>query len=140
MEATLKNLFTILDPYTHQGLSNHTTLSTIQSGATVSLTYGITLNSQAIALVGEYHRIMQLHFTYTYLIHLHTIVQYTVHILHMKMQVSLCHCYHYFKRIECMCQDIQNTACIVQCRQTVFSRSLFSSTTYSEIQQHYIVN
>jgi hypothetical protein len=58
MEATLKNLFTILDPYTHQGLSNHTTLSTIQSGATVSLTYGITLNSQAIALVGEYHRIM----------------------------------------------------------------------------------
>ncbi len=28
-EATFKNLFTILDPYTLQGLSNHTTLSTI---------------------------------------------------------------------------------------------------------------
>jgi hypothetical protein len=29
IEATLKNLFTIHDPYTHQGLSNHSTLGTI---------------------------------------------------------------------------------------------------------------
>ncbi len=37
MEATFENLFTILDPYTHQGLSNHITLSTIKSGTTVPL-------------------------------------------------------------------------------------------------------
>jgi hypothetical protein len=29
MEAKFKNLFTILDPYTHQGLSNHKTSSPI---------------------------------------------------------------------------------------------------------------
>jgi hypothetical protein len=29
MEATFKNLFTIKDPYTHKGLSNHSTLSPI---------------------------------------------------------------------------------------------------------------
>jgi hypothetical protein len=39
IEATLKNLFTIYDPCTHQGLSNHSTLSTILSGATVPLSY-----------------------------------------------------------------------------------------------------
>jgi hypothetical protein len=38
MEATFKNFFTIYDPYTHQGLSNHCTLSPIKSGATVPLT------------------------------------------------------------------------------------------------------
>ncbi len=37
MEATFKKLFTILDPCTHQVLSNHKTLSTILSGATVPL-------------------------------------------------------------------------------------------------------
>jgi hypothetical protein len=29
MQATFKNLFTIYEPYTHQGLSNHTTFSSI---------------------------------------------------------------------------------------------------------------
>jgi hypothetical protein len=37
MEATFKKKFTIVDPYTHQGLSNHSTLVTIYSGATVSI-------------------------------------------------------------------------------------------------------
>ncbi len=37
MRATFKNLFTIYNPYTHQGLSNHCTLSPIKSGATVPL-------------------------------------------------------------------------------------------------------
>jgi hypothetical protein len=38
MEATFKKLITILHPYTHQRLSNHSTLSTIKSGATVPFT------------------------------------------------------------------------------------------------------
>ncbi len=37
MQATFKNLFTIYEPYTHQGLSNLTTFSSILSGATVPL-------------------------------------------------------------------------------------------------------
>jgi hypothetical protein len=45
MEATFKNLFTIKDPYTHKGLSNHSTLSPIESGATVPLISDLILEN-----------------------------------------------------------------------------------------------